>query len=128
MLQLMGYLGSKAASGAFQAIIALMPPHDTYIEAFAGSGVVLDRKPPAARSYVVDLDERMIDALPARPGLTKVTGDARDFLRQFDYASAGRVLIYADPPYLHSTRTSRKRYRHELTDHDHRELLQLLKV
>ncbi|MHB1816367.1 MAG: DNA methylase, partial [Steroidobacteraceae bacterium] len=26
------YFGSKATSGLCQAIIALMPPHDTYIE------------------------------------------------------------------------------------------------
>jgi site-specific DNA-adenine methylase len=32
-------------------------------------------------------------------------GDA-EFLRCFDYASAGRVLIYSDPPYLPETRTS----------------------
>lgn len=28
----MSYLGSKAASGVYQKIIAEMPPHDTYIE------------------------------------------------------------------------------------------------
>ena len=27
-----GYFGSKATSGLCQPIIALMPPHDTYIE------------------------------------------------------------------------------------------------
>ena len=27
-----GYLGSKQVSGAYQAVIANMPPHDTYIE------------------------------------------------------------------------------------------------
>ena len=30
------YLGSKAASGAYQAIIAQMPPHDLYIETHLG--------------------------------------------------------------------------------------------
>src|SRR5258708_5483927 len=54
----MGYLGSKSASGAYQAIIALMPPHDTYVELFAGSGAVLIRKPQAASSFAVDLDAR----------------------------------------------------------------------
>jgi hypothetical protein len=28
----MSYLGSKAASGVYQKIIAEMPPHDVYIE------------------------------------------------------------------------------------------------
>lgn len=35
------------------------------------------------------------------------------------------VLIYADPPYVLSTRT-RKQYRHEMTDQDHVELLEAL--
>lgn len=124
MLQPMGYLGSKAASGAFQAIIALMPPHDVYVELFAGSGVVLLRKPPAARSFAVDLDARPLAAIQAaRPDVECVNADAFSFIDEFDYAGSGRTLIYADPPYLHSTRTSAKRYRHELTEADHRTLL-----
>ncbi|CAI1679267.1 Uncharacterised protein [Serratia liquefaciens] len=39
----MGYLGSKAASGAYQAIISQMPPHDTYIETHLGGGAVMLR-------------------------------------------------------------------------------------
>lgn len=35
------------------------------------------------------------------------------------------VLIYADPPYVLSTRT-RKQYRYEMTDQDHAELLETL--
>lgn len=37
------------------------------------------------------------------------------------------VLIYADPPYVLSTR-GRKQYRHEMTDQDHIELLETLKL
>lgn len=37
------------------------------------------------------------------------------------------VLIYADPPYLLSTRHG-KQYRHEMTDADHQELLDALKA
>lgn len=46
----MGYLGSKAGAGVFRALIALMPPHVTYVELFAGTGAVLVRKIPATRS------------------------------------------------------------------------------
>ena len=56
----------------------------------------------------------------------KHNGDAFTFLDGYDYASCGRTLIYADPPYLHSTRTSAKRYRHELTEDDHGALLRRL--
>lgn len=51
-----GYLGSKQVSGAYQAVIANMPPHDTYIETHLGSGIVLRRKPPAARSIGLEID------------------------------------------------------------------------
>ncbi len=124
----MGYLGSKAASGAYQAIIALMPPHDTYVELFAGSGAVLLRKPAAVRSFAVDLDAKPLATIKtARPDVECVNAEAGAFLDGFDYVASGRVLVYADPPYLHSTRTSLKRYRHELTEEDHCELLMRLR-
>jgi DNA polymerase-1 len=37
------------------------------------------------------------------------------------------TLFYCDPPYLHDTRTSKDAYAFEMTDADHRELLQVLK-
>lgn len=45
----MGYLGAKSGSGVFQTIINLIPPHDTYIEAFLGTGAVMKRKAPAQK-------------------------------------------------------------------------------
>jgi DNA adenine methylase len=71
----------------------------------------------------VDLDAESIGRLPDAPALVKVCDDAMRFLGEFEYAAAGRVLVYADPPDLHPTRTSRKRYQHELTDGEHVELL-----
>ncbi|QNM98679.1 DNA adenine methylase [Chitinimonas koreensis] len=123
----MSYLGSKAASGAYQAIIASMPPHDTYIETHLGGGAVMLRKPRAARSIGVDLDGHAIHAFRAElddsHSIELHECDAVGFLQRFDYDDAGRVLIYADPPYLHSTRTSLKRYRCEYTSADHECLL-----
>jgi len=123
-----GYLGSKAASGAYQAIIALMPPHDTYLELFAGSGAVLARKPSARRSVAVDLDDTALATLPEISGLERVRGDALAFLAAFDWHGAGRALIYADPPYLHETRTSRHRYAHEMNQAQHVALLAALRA
>ena len=38
------------------------------------------------------------------------------------------TLFYCDPPYVHETRTARKAYgENEMTDKDHRELLDVLK-
>lgn len=126
----MNYLGAKTASGAYQAIVAAMPPHDTYIETHLGTGAVLRHKPPAAWSIGVEVDPLTLDE--ARPGVLAalpnehvelVNSDCLAFLAGFDFAGAGRTLVYADPPYLAETRTSRHRYRHDYTRDDHVRLL-----
>lgn len=123
----MGYLGSKAASGAREAIISLMPPHDTYIESHLGTGAVMLAKPAAARSIGVDLDPAMVDAFPIEHSAERLCCRAEAFLAGFDYAGSGRVFIYADPPYVLSTRTSRHRYRYDYVDRDHESLAQVLR-
>ncbi|MFP8440335.1 DNA adenine methylase [Klebsiella aerogenes] len=131
----MSYLGSKAASGVYQKIIAEMPPHDTYIETHLGGGAIMLRKPPAKVNWGIDIDPQTVEAFnQGNPdfldrladSLFIDVGDAVEFLRCFDYSSAGRVLIYSDPPYLHETRSSSARYRHEYTVSDHHRLLQCL--
>ena len=131
----MSYLGSKAASGVYQKIIAEMPPHDTYIETHLGGGAIMLRKPPAKVNWGIDIDPQTVEAFnQGNPDfldrladtLFIDVGDAVEFLRRFDYSSAGRVLIYSDPPYLHETRSSSARYRHEYTVSDHHRLLQCL--
>lgn len=47
---------------------------------------------------------------------------ALEVIKRFNYSN---VLIYADPPYVLSTRTG-KNYKHEMTDADHLELLEAL--
>ena len=42
-----------------------------------------------------------------------------------DPATPPRVFVYLDPPYLLSTRTKQRIYRHELTTEDHWELLRI---
>ncbi len=49
---------------------------------------------------------------------------AVELIRSFNHSN---VLIYADPPYVMSTR-SRKMYRHEMSDEDHVEMLKALLV
>lgn len=131
----MSYLGSKAASGVYQKIIAEMPPHDTYIETHLGGGAVMLRKPPARQNWGIDIDAETVEVFNQdNPDFLERLadtlfidiGDAVEFLRCFDYASAGRVLIYADPPYLLENRTSAARYRHEYTVADHKRLLHCL--
>jgi site-specific DNA-adenine methylase len=118
------YFGSKATSGLCQAIIALMPPHDTYIESHLGGGAIMKRKPPALRNIGIDRNERALETFKCPYPVELVQGCAHRFLANFAYQ--GRELVYCDPPYLHSTRSSDRRYRFDYEESDHLELLGLL--
>ena len=48
---------------------------------------------------------------------------ALELIKAFDHEN---VLMYLDPPYVWSTRTGRKQYRHEMSDQDHIELLETI--
>lgn len=128
-----GYLGSKGGAGVYQAIVAQMPPHDTYIEAFLGSGDILRRKQPAARSIAIEIDPNAIALARAQgvpPGVEIFLGDACSSVAGFDYTGFGRTLIYADAPYVighGSARSGECRYRFEFTDDDHRRLANVLR-
>lgn len=119
------YFGSKATSGLCQPIIALMPPHETYIESHLGGGAIMKRKLPALRNIGIDRNQRALEKFQCDYPVELVHGCAHRFLADFDYR--GRELVYCDPPYLHSTRTSDRRYRFEYEERDHIELLGLLK-
>lgn len=119
------YFGSKATSGLCQPIIALMPPHDTYIESHLGGGAIMRRKPPALRNIGIDLNERTLGKFECHYPVERVHGCAHRFLSDFEYR--GRELVYCDPPYLHATRSGERRYRFEYEERDHVELLGLLK-
>ena len=119
------YFGSKATSGLCQPIIALMPPHDTYIETHLGGGAIMKRKPPALRNIGIDLDARALARFACDYPVEKIHGCGHRFLAEYPFA--GRELVYSDPPYLQHTRTSGRRYRFDYQERDHVELLALLK-
>lgn len=68
-----------------------------------------------------------VEGLPAVHARLKrvviLNRDALDVIRQQD---GPNTLIYADPPYLHSTRATTGEYAHEMTEAQHRALLELL--
>ncbi|HEC0400351.1 TPA: DNA adenine methylase [Klebsiella aerogenes] len=132
----MSYLGSKAASGVYQKIIAEMPPHDTYIETHLGGGAIMLRKPPARFNIGIDKDEEALTNFmecaeyKPLPNLELINSDAVDILESFIHRPpevSNRVLLYVDPPYLLETRTGNARYRCDYQIADHVRLLACLK-
>lgn len=114
-------MGAKSAAGVWQGIIALLPPHDTFLEPFAGSAQILRRKAPAFQSFALDLDAGLVADLATLPRTTAICGCGLEFLETLDVTHMGRVVVYADPPYVLATRGA-ARYRHDFTDDDHRRL------
>ncbi len=119
------YFGSKAASGLCQNIIAMMPPHDTFIETHLGGGAIMKRKPAAINNIGIDLDPQALSAFCCDYPVQLVNGCAHHFLNHYEYG--GAELIYCDPPYLAQTRTSDRKYRFDYVEADHIDLLDLLK-
>ena len=127
MVRAMGnpWFGSKAASGLWQALVALMPPHSVYVETHLGGGAVMKRKPGALRSIGIDLDRRALESFGRGHPVELVHGDCHAWLAEYPFD--GSELVYSDPPYLRSARKSPRRYRHDYEDADHAALLGLLK-
>ena len=94
-----------------------MPPHSVYIESHLGGGALMKRKPTGVRStsnaQALDPDYPVeLWLCPCLFGLVPVSGPG---------------LVYSDPPYLHATRRSARRYRFDYEEVDHVALLDLLK-
>jgi DNA adenine methylase len=123
-----GYLGSKNAAGSVERLLRLFPPHSMYVECFLGGGACLRAKTPALSTIAIDADARVIAAWRKRdwPGVYLLNEDALEWLERAPRWIPRDALVYADPPYPLSTRTSRKRYAHEFTDEQHERLLALL--
>lgn len=127
----MNYPGGKGS--LYQKIINLIPPHRVYIEPFAGYGAVLRHKRPAPANIAIDADAAPIDVLRSSIAThnditryTFINTDAIQWLKSYQFQ--GDEFIYADPPYVISSRRQHcQLYRYELTDRQHMELLDCLK-
>lgn len=119
----MTYPGAKGGAGVYQTIINQIPPHEIYIEPFAGSAAVMRHLRPARSRIAIDRDAAARDFLPA--DVVFVQGCGLQWLGRRKWT--GREFVYCDPPYIISSRRSpRPLYRYELTDLEHRILLDVL--
>ena len=119
------HFGSKATTGLCQPLIAMMPPHETYIETHLGGGAIMKRKPPALNNIGIDLDPRALARLRCDYPVERIHDCAHRFVAEHRFE--GRELIYSDPPYLKHMRSSGRCYRFGYEEADHIELLELLK-
>lgn len=195
------YYGSK--KGLASKIVSMFPPHDTYVEVFAGGGAVLFAKQPSRIEFYNDADEGLynfydilrnrgeeliekldltlysrVEYQKAQEGYSKVTDalerarrhyiliqqslngrfmgawsrefqsnraetyfnglkrlpettarlqhvqiENKDFRVLLDDFDDQKVLLYLDPPYLAETRAEPDRYHLEMSDQDHKDLL-----
>lgn len=137
------YLGGKGAEGTYQQIINEIPPHDHLIIPFAGNCAVTrymrlpdfthlcDRDPGVITAwwrYIKDnnLNQSTVDGL-----LIPVEKNGLSYIKQeLRWYHDGDVnyCIYADPPYLRSTRRDKNTgYKFDFaTPGDHKKLLTLL--
>jgi site-specific DNA-adenine methylase len=122
----MNYPGGKGA--IYQKLINLMPPHEIYIETHLGGGAVIRHKRPASTNIGIEKDPRIIELWKNIDSLNfqLVHDDAYTFLRSYKFI--GTELVYCDPPYLRSTRKSRKKklYKYDYSLQEHIQLLKLL--
>lgn len=141
----MAYPGGKG--GAYQKIINHIPPHDIFISLFMGHGSIIRNIRPARLSIGVDLcGDAVAHVAGEIASSTVINGDrarlstiARndegtcvvraDALKLLDRCTLPpNTFIYCDPPYVISSRKSKRHiYKHEMTDDQHVELLTMLK-
>ncbi|MBN8676689.1 MAG: DNA adenine methylase [Chitinophagales bacterium] len=128
------YFGGKGAAGVVHRIINETPRHEVFVSGFLGHCAVMRHKRPAARNIGVEINPDVIQTwsraeyAPGWAASQKVEVlpasfldlEAPEFLKP-------STFVYLDPPYMHETRTSRHRYPFELTDNEHRALLEKIK-
>lgn len=108
-----GYPGSKGGNGVWQRIIAQIPTHDLYVEAFAGSAQVFKRMRPPSAAILIDCDEDVCSKLRSTiaakadlAGVTTVVCDtAVHWLDKNLSRLNQRTVVYCDPPYLAEVRS-----------------------
>lgn len=125
------YDGGKSGSGTYQQIINHIPPHDIYIEPFAGHCGIFRKIRACSIAVLNDTDADVIDEIYLHLAKRKDIEVVRDFMqgnlfekptkqiviiRNNDYSvmlerfgKNPNTFIYCDPPYPMSCRSSQAR-------------------
>lgn len=144
------YFGGKSGSGTYQTIINQIPPHRVYVELFGGMLGIYRHKRKAELNILMEKDTDLVQSWEAKFGLQAEysknvmfrhlnnksstgswshPGCAFELFENFStYNAFGKeeVFIYVDPPYPLETRSSSTKYKHDLTDQQHIDLLENL--
>ena len=125
----MSFVGAKGGAGVYQRIISWVPPHDVWIEPFAGTAAVFRHKRPARRSVLIDSDPGALDRIGeagSRPGVELIVGDGIEYLSRCQFPA--NTCVYADPPYIRQARKNPDRdyYRHDWSLADHERFLDVV--
>jgi DNA adenine methylase len=122
------YPGGKNQAHDYQFIINQMPPHRVYIEPFLGSGAIIRTKKLAEINIGIELAEEVINNYHSSPtGYTVVNSCGISCLKLLCQTAEADTLIYADPPYpMDSRKWKGKKYKNELSNSDHEQLLSTL--
>jgi DNA adenine methylase len=102
-------------------------PHRTYIESHLGGGAVMRHKRAAQHQIGIDIDPAVLTTWQnmAKPPCEIVCADAVQYLDGIKVDA--QTLIYADPPYVRTTRRRSRVYRFDYTDPDHERLIECLR-
>lgn len=136
------YLGGKESSGVYQTIINHIPKHKTLIIPFLGNCAITRYIKRSDNTILIDADPRVIkkwctiftNDVPDQhniiddscSSITLINDDSISYLQKCSCDQ--ETVIYADPPYLKYTRTSRStKYEYDLTFDDHTSLLTVLR-
>ena len=124
------YFGGKESNGVYQTIINHIRPHDVFVEPFGGNFTVsryLRNSIKAINDINFNVYSNYLLLDKKLDEYCFFNEDYKDFLKNlFELLSLFSQIpcIYFDPPYpLGSRKSSRKVYKHEMTDNDHLEFL-----
>lgn len=137
-LEIENYPGSKKSSGFREMVINHTPEIDVYIELFTGSGALgrffieeMKKKEFLFIEKSTEVYNQLVDVIEPAPNVHLLNGDGVKILKAILFAYRNRrVMVYADPPYLKSTRRGQiDIYHFEWTREQHIEFLnQILKT